>query len=75
MKLANRMKEDIENKQITPIELKDGKGFKVIIVRHRLNAILKKFTMYGDIAIQHSPDDLAVIWATAKILLQVRWKP
>lgn len=69
--LANKAKDDCISGQ-TVIERRDG---TVIIVRNRINSILKKVDKYakiGDIAIQHNPEVAALVWAAVRFFLQVR---
>ena len=54
-----------------PKEMENGKPF---LTRGRVYNILRKiekFAKFGDIAIQHHPDVVALVWASLRILLQV----
>ena len=49
-------------------------GGRVIIVREKINSVLKvmdKYKAIGDIAIQHSPRITALVWAGVRLGLQV----
>ena len=54
-----------------PRELENGKPF---LTRGRVYNILRKiekFAKYGDIAISHHPDVVALVWASLRMLLDV----
>ena len=54
-----------------PKEVENGKPF---LTRGRVYNILRKiekFVKLGDIAIQHHPDVVALVWASVRTLLQV----
>ena len=54
-----------------PKEVENGKPF---LTRGRVYNILRKiekFVKFGDIALQHHPDVVALVWASVRMLLQV----
>ena len=54
-----------------PKEVEKGKPF---LTRGRVYNILRKidkFVKFGDIAIQHHPDVVALVWASVRMFLQV----
>ena len=51
--------------------MENGKPF---LARGRVYNILRKiekFVKFGDLAIQHHPDVVALVWASVRMLLQV----
>ena len=53
---------------------KGGREWESFLTRGRVYNILRKiekFVKFGDIAIQHHPDVVALVWASVRMLLQV----
>ena len=70
IKLICEARDNLTDKQMT-IQRSDG---RVIIVREKINSILKvmdKYMAIGNIAIQHSPAITALVWAGVRLGLQV----
>lgn len=67
---VQKAKEECISKQRT-ITLPDG---RVVVVREKVQVILKKIQQYVrivDIAIQHHPETIALVWAGVRFCLQV----
>ena len=70
IELIREERDNLTDKQMI-IQRSDG---RVIIVRERINSVLKvmdKYMAIGNIAIQHSPTITALVWAGVRLGLQV----
>ena len=70
IRLIREARDKLTDKQMT-LRRRDG---RVIIVREKINSVLKvmdKYMAIGNIAIQHSPSITALVWAGVRLGLQV----
>ena len=70
IKLIREARDNLTDKQVI-IQRSDG---RVIIVREKINSVLKvmgKYMAIGNIAIQHSPMVTVLVWAGVRLGLQV----
>ena len=74
IKVIREERDNLTDKQMV-IQRSDG---RVIIVREKINSVLKvmdKYMAIGNIAIHHSPAITALVWAGVRLGLQVGNNP